>query len=558
MKTSLLLAAGCLTIGVITGIAGTRLTLGSPAAESINTSANQQLADASTNQSATQNPFATTKPALSQNESAGSGSRVDLQTVIPTELSSSAQVMAALQAIASADSQSIVSLARSRPNGWEVDAAEQLITRAVFERWAIIDLPASLAWLGEQLNSDINSSSQELLMQSVSGIAAADATALQEWINTNAPEEWSDILADAMWREQGRENPESALAQLRGDENSYLQHSVFGEWATRDPNAALEWLQKRASADERIALSELALEALLGRDPDAALELIRGMTDNPDQPWLMARYAGVLAQTDPAAAATFVMNETNPEMQLQAFAEISWQWAESDPQALQQFIESIPDALQRQQFFLMVAPAMASQFSEENPQAAMQWAETLAPGEREIALPHAFDQWLYTETDAALAWLDTQPDSPATSQMRNSAMWILPSTDINRAVAVFPTLDPELQRELSWSMAEALAVESPDDFNQWVGSLESPELRQSAMLAGEVSIARQDPEAWLDAIHSSNGDVRANRLYAMYTSVRSEFPDLVNTWMQMNPLSVEDEQKLIQRMQTESYDGYVH
>ncbi|MEE9320131.1 MAG: hypothetical protein V3U76_06775 [Granulosicoccus sp.] len=580
MKTSLLLIAGCLAIGVITGATASKLILDSSASSAAantdagltNDAASRRPADAgalranslsgngnaTTSQSATQNPFASVKPVWTQVESADANSGTELQAGLPTELSSSAQVMLALQIIARADSQSVTTLATSRPRGWQVDVAEQLISRSVFERWAVVDLQAALAWLGEQLNDDAFNNGQELITQSVFGIAAVDADALQDWIEKNAPEEWTDFLADITWREQGRGNPESALARLGVDENIAIQQSVFVEWAIRDPDAALDWLQNRASADERDTLTASAIDIVLEHDPDMALELIRSMADNSDQPWLMARYAGLLAETDPAAAAALVMNETDPELQIEAFSEISWRWAESDPQALLQFIEAMPNALQRQELFLTVAPTIAAQFSEENPQGAMQWVDSLAPGEREIALPHAFDQWLYTESEAALAWLETQPDSPATSRMRDSAMWVLPSTDIDKAVEIFPTLDPVLQNEITWTMAESMAIENPESYNQWVGSLESPELRQNAMLVGEVYIARQNPESWLEGIHSSSGEERANRLYVMYTSVRTEYPDLVNNWMQVNPLSAEDEQLLIQRMQSESYGGHFH
>ena len=97
-------------------------------------------------------------------------------------------------------------------------------------------------------------------------------------------------------------DPAKAVVALTPGELKNQGGFLAGEWAKKDPAAALAWANGLESGKMRTDALAAIATTLLAKDPAAALKVLESMPPTAARSRLGADYVGVLAKTDPEAA----------------------------------------------------------------------------------------------------------------------------------------------------------------------------------------------------------------------------------------------------------------
>ena len=126
-------------------------------------------------------------------------------------------------------------------------------------------------------------------------------------------------------------DPAKAVAALTPQELKYQGGFLAGEWAKKDPAAALAWANGLESGKVRIEALAAIATTLLEKDPAAALKVLESMPPTAARSRLGADYVGALAKTDPAAAWKYLEANLKGVARLQGIAPLAAAKSATDP-----------------------------------------------------------------------------------------------------------------------------------------------------------------------------------------------------------------------------------
>ncbi len=152
---------------------------------------------------------------------------------------------------------------------------------------------------------------------------------------------------------------------------------------------------------------------------------------------------------------------------------------------------------------LGLARSLASEWSRQNPEAAIAWAASLEPGD--------------LQTGAYLGIVEN-----------------LMKSDPERAAAIAMDVETGARSEFLGSIAEDWARQAPEDAIEWVGTLEGHE-RQTAMseaMAGWAQEAPKSAAAYLDGLPA---DERNEHIGALARSWAEQEPGAAANWLGSQP-----------------------
>ncbi len=306
-------------------------------------------------------------------------------------------------------------------------------------------------------------------------------------------------------------------SDLPGERPELLQ-AIFGDWARRDVEAALEALQKlddphlvQAAGDgmllaharpDRLVDRELLnrlpvayspgpalawyLGAYAAHDPEAAALQAAGLYDSVLRRSALHAVANAWAQQDPAAAMAFAATLANSESRWHFEHPVIERWAASDPDALLGALEAAPNASQRQRLLSValreivrrdpqkaIAYATASDnrrrrllFDVLSVLARQDFAGALATAEAHVsgsyrpgALQMIVSSFAEQDPGAALSWaLDYDNGTHLASAVRGAAR-----TDSPAAVAFLASLERSALAPHEWdAVVNEIARNDPD------------------------------------------------------------------------------------------------
>jgi len=206
------------------------------------------------------------------------------------DLSDYRHLLQLLLDIDNADSQALYSIADQRLLNASVLAPEnRVVTTALFQRWAQIDVATAFTWIEDELLPVLANSA-------------------------NHPQ-----LDDAV----------TALSKLQ-------------------PEQTTLWIDQ-LSNEQSHAVRALLLEEFIVADTDINQAI--SSADESEKPWLSARFAAELAETDPLKAYEWTIALADETSRDAAMSELLWRWAESDVQGLSEHISRETDPeLQRHMY----------------------------------------------------------------------------------------------------------------------------------------------------------------------------------------------------------------
>lgn len=126
-------------------------------------------------------------------------------------------------------------------------------------------------------------------------------------------------------------DPAKAVVALTPGELKNQGGFLAGEWAKKDPAAALAWANGLESGKVRTDALAAIATTLLAKDPAAALKVLESMPPTAARSRLGADYVGALAKTDPAAAWKYLEANLKGVARLQGIATLAAAKSATDP-----------------------------------------------------------------------------------------------------------------------------------------------------------------------------------------------------------------------------------
>jgi len=192
--------------------------------------------------------------------------------------------------------------------------------------------------------------------------AMEDLTAVvaQDWAKTPGDlEDYTRQLPDSAWKQSllletgsllSANNPEEAitLAQQMSPPSAqanFLQ-SVAGDWISRDPRAALDWIRNEPDPALREQLVAAAAKSYALTDPEQAAAWLASSVKTPQ----VANEAALnivetWSVTDPKAAANWASLFPNGETKNSALNLVSNRWLQTDPESAALWLQNFPGKL---------------------------------------------------------------------------------------------------------------------------------------------------------------------------------------------------------------------
>ena len=285
--------------------------------------------------------------------------------------------------------------------------------------------------------------------------AADDLFARWEFLRNRpqTPETEDDLRA--CLRELGaREN--AAALKLAAEATTPRQRELFRNaalhgWATRDPQAAAEWVLAHVRSQERRAAVE-AIAAGAVVNPHEAVSAFQRLI--AADPLLASDHGNALVSAFARAgqfeiATEFAAAGAAP-FRAAWLANVYHAWAVCQPQAALAGLDKIPDATVRRE----ALNGFFAGWGSSDPASLVAYAQKLPVGESRLeALKEGLTQWVYRDSAAASDWMDKFDPGP----------------DLDAGAAAIAVMS-------------ALVEKKPDVAASWAESISDPELRAHTLI----------------------------------------------------------------------------
>lgn len=286
------------------------------------------------------------------------------------------------------------------------------------------------------------------LMTGVAKWAATAPRHAAEVVLANPAGYTSELAMETIAKQWAKVDPVGALefaSSRPGELASSLGSAVLKNWAAQNINDAADWLG-RAGSTTRHRLSPAFVEAWAKADLTNALAWCELNLRGSSLAQTVRAVVSGAAQKDLLAAAEFVSNRTVSPVRSEAavavaknwipgwrsgkpvpaaaiawmagldaastrrvLEEVQWKWSNGDPKSMAEFVASAGSDRVPASADLNVARALARQ----NPLDAFAWASRL-PADRDLAAGReAFAEWLHSQPESAMKWLNDLPVSDA-------------------------------------------------------------------------------------------------------------------------------------------------
>jgi hypothetical protein len=192
---------------------------------------------------------------------------------------------------------------------------------------------------------------------------------------------------------------------------SALAQGLVGTWAKSDPAAALAWSEQNlhgaARADAIAGLIKVTAEKSLTTASELVADMEPGAAQNRACASIFETWFNK-GKGEREAAFDWLASLPDAEARRSALERVQWNWMWNDPTAVRDFITGPHGDLASESLVQQVARNQTA----KNPEAAMNWANTL-PAERAAAARAAvFQNWLMIRPEGAADFARKMPAGP--------------------------------------------------------------------------------------------------------------------------------------------------
>ncbi len=287
-----------------------------------------------------------------------------------------------------------------------VSTRRQNALEAVVAEWAKQDDAAAFAWVAGQPPSLRN---QQLVRSMLLGLAErnpAKAFTLAQSVKSHQRE-----LRNAVLQTWSETDPAAAAAALTllAEKDSGTLAQVAGNWALRDPEAALAWVKSLPGANPLDYHLDRFVEVLARAHSDLAMDFANAFPDGTTRATVIRRIAGCRAAIDLESARAWVEQLPEGYAKKQASEELWQAKVEADPRAAIEEISRNANVAARDELISLAA----RDWSFADPSAACAWAATVPYDQGWHALVGSFGGWVQESPDTARAFTANLPAGKA-------------------------------------------------------------------------------------------------------------------------------------------------
>ncbi len=331
----------------------------------------------------------------------------------------------------------------------------------IFDAFSAKDAPAAFAALTElPANYDFSQLSVIVLMNYAEQDPRAALAALQS-VADNSKFSYLTVVVFGQWTQQDPTAAAAAVIDLSaGPQQQLSVRSVAENWATQDPAAALKWADTLPQGQMQNEAKNVALSTFSKVDPLGAASYFLANYPARQGPVIL-NIARDWAGIDPSALLTWADQNLTGQAYNRAANLALQQLANTDPKAAATYLAQNPDP----NVLAQVVPALAITWGQEDPQAALDWAQSLPPDNvslRNSAISQALSGWVATNPTAATTYLQQNfANSPEFGNMTSQLATAWGATDPQAALQWAKSLPPEEQGRVSIAAMTQLAKFDP-------------------------------------------------------------------------------------------------
>ncbi len=389
-------------------------------------------------------------------------------------------------------------------------AAEAGLRLLAFEVWTEHDAPAAARWAAGLVPGESIDAPTRARYATTAALAWGETTfdPAYAWASTLPDTKLGADLARQLLAQLAATDPSRALALARAAGDEFFkasQQALFTAWAAKDPAGALQALGPGLLEAPTIPKPLFAaLGQWFARDSSAAFAWILAQPPRDGDTYNTFLYtAFARLGDDPATArvgASLLLAHPELSDQLRALGSLTGSWARSDARSALAWLETVPDANQRNHLIDGCLFSAYGLQTEDFLAFALRLPES---PDRDKKISAQINGWATTDPDAALAWLAAH-DSPGLSSvaagLQGTLLARLAKTDSAAALAKWENLPPGLdQAAAAGPLAAAWAKTDPAAAAAWLTaqlpSLPSAAQKSNAVVSLGSAWSKTDPAA---------------------------------------------------------------
>ena len=300
---------------------------------------------------------------------------------------------------------------------------------------------------------------------------------------------WAYMLSQ-MAEYDPREALRIALAAENSAQRSTALSSVLPVIAKSDPALAMSTLEKLPAGSMRWQTISMIAHELSQTSVASAVDWLSSLDDAVSrQAW--SSVGGSLAFRDPDAAAE-LLDRVPREARSQWIASVAGAYAQSDPAKAVEWVKKFAD----EPGYTMIVQQVAMNASGNDPETALDIIGHLAEGQRrERIIASMLPMIAHQQPELVARVLENFTDADAREQAINQVAATWAQFDLPAARKWVTSMPAGATRDHALTNIIGNAAQSDEDVLSLLGLIQSPEIRQNAVLNAAVQLGANNPEA---------------------------------------------------------------
>jgi len=292
------------------------------------------------------------------------------------------------------------------------------------------------------------------------------------------------------------------------DQNSAIVQLALDEWCVRDPQGALafclesgrdDWLRYclgiygRANTDEAISWIEMntrdmalknslvsaVYQGLAIEDPQLAIQHVNDLPQGPMRNQILQIVVAEWGLSDVHGVFDWIETQTPSPLLSAIYGQAMTSYIIQSPEEAIKLISNLSDNTDKLNF----SSKAAFELAKKDPQKAVEWITTLDAKHKHSAQMGLMEQWGKSQgATEAIKYIQNLPENSQSSELLSMLTMKMAHSSPNMLADEIPSLTIEQQKIAATQLARAYSNTTPDEVIPWLETLDSPEVRDTAII----------------------------------------------------------------------------
>ncbi len=331
-------------------------------------------------------------------------------------------------------------------------------------------------------------------------------------------------LSDSLTPANAREVTEALLKSSRGMERDFLGAVIFNGWARVDAKAAIAYARKLPPGEQRDQATLGALAGWASNDFEAASHWVDALPSGELKRDAGRTLISTLAETDPDGALELALRKSRTTDGFGFAYSIFPALVRRDPEKAAERASNLPAGRFRTQALRVVA----NQWSQSDREAALAWIDTIPEsGAKQETFSGVLQEWVRSDFDGSLAWLQKRPEGTARNRMIRNLSYIAASDNPENALRLVDLVTSNSgQDDMLQDIARVWSRNDPAAARQWAQSQTDGSVKKVVMNGVISGMSSEYPEQAAALVLQLPQDIQ-----------RDAVRNLASNWARQDPVS---------------------